>query len=101
MVGTHVQIAGGGTINFRSGALKLGFMPRPKKQQMIDIVTPFRITGTFNNPKVHLEGGGKGGRVIAEVVASPFNLIGQLFTGNKPKSKKEKPCVLPKRTKPK
>ena len=95
----NVQIAGGGTINFRNGGLKLAFMPRAKKQQLIEIVTPFRITGTFNNPKVHMEGG-KGGRAFAEVVALPFNLFGQIFTGNKPKSKKEKPCVLPKNTRP-
>ena len=96
----NVQIAGGGTINFRNGGLELAFMPRPKKQQLIDIVTPFRINGTFSNPKLHLEGG-KGGRVFAEALSLPFNLVGQLFTGNKPKSKKEKPCVLPKNTRPK
>ena len=64
--------------------LKLAFMPRAKTQQLIEIVTPFRITGTFSNPKVHLEGGGKGGRAFAEAVSLPFNLFGQIFTGNKP-----------------
>ena len=97
----NVQIAGGGTINFSSGALKLAFMPRPKKKQVIDIVTPFRISGTFSNPKVKLEGGGAGGRAFAEVVTLPVNLIGRLFTGNKPVQKKEKPCVLPNNSGPK
>jgi hypothetical protein len=96
----NVQIIGGGEINFVSGALRLSFMPRPKKKQMVDIVTPFRISGTFSNPKVKAEGS-KGGRAIAEVVALPLNLIGHLFTGSKPTRETEKPCVLPKNSGPK
>lgn len=96
----NVQIVGGGEINFVSGALDLSFMPRPKKKQMIDIVTPFRISGTFSDPKVETVGG-KGGRAIAEVVALPLNLIGHLFTGNKPIRETERPCVLPTNSGPK
>jgi hypothetical protein len=96
----NVQIVGGGEINFVSGALKLSFMPRPKKKQLVDIVTPFGISGTFSNPEVKAQVG-KGGRAIAEVVALPLNLIGHLFTGNKSIRETEKPCVLPKNSGPK
>lgn len=97
----NVQIVGGGRIDFNTGALQLEFAPRPKKRQLINIVTPFRINGTFSSPLVKLEGGGKAGRATAEIIASPFNLVGRLLTGDKLKQEGEKPCVLPTNSKPK
>ncbi|MEP3277528.1 MAG: AsmA-like C-terminal region-containing protein [Stappiaceae bacterium] len=96
----NVQIVGGGSINFKTGALGLSFMPRPKRKQAIDIVTPFSIDGTMQHPKV-IAHKGRGSRAFAEVVSMPINLIGRIFGGGKLVNPKQKPCRIPANRGPK
>lgn len=96
----NVQIVGGGTIDLRNEELNLSFIPRPKRTQAVDIVTPFTIKGKLGDPSVEL-GSSKTGRVISEIVALPFNLIGRILGGDNPVVDKAKPCRLPKTSGPK
>lgn len=91
----NVQIVGGGTIDLRTEQMNLSFIPRPKRAQVVDIITPFSIKGKLGDPSV-VPGGSKAGRVVSEVVALPFNLIGRILGGDNPVLDKAKPCRLPK-----
>ena len=93
----NVQIVGGGWIDFPDDTFELSFLPRPKRQQAVNVVSPFTLHGSFADPELKLEEG-KGARIVAEVVSLPFNLIGRLFTGNKPIDAGQRPCVLPTRS---
>ena len=96
----NVQVVGAGSINFRSGTLDLAFAPRAKRKQLVEIVSPFELHGTLKDPKLTVRDAGPG-RVVGEVLATPLNLIGHLFTGSKAIHPDAKPCSLPKNSKPK
>jgi len=96
----NVQVVGGGSVNFRSGALNLAFVPRAKRKQLVEIVSPFEIRGTFGKPELTVKEAGAG-RALGEIVATPLNLIGHLFTGSRAIDEDANPCRLPKNTKPK
>lgn len=91
----NVQVVGGGTIDLRNEELNLSFIPRPKRTQAVDIVTPFSIKGKLGDPSVEL-GSSRTGRIVSEIVALPFNLIGRILGGDNPVLDKAKPCRLPK-----
>ncbi|MES0809835.1 AsmA-like C-terminal region-containing protein [Roseibium sp. SCPC15] len=96
----NVQIVGAGSINFKSGALNLSFMPRAKRKQLVEIVSPFELKGTIAKPDLIVKDAGPG-RAVGEVVSLPLNLIGHIFRGSGEVDEKARPCVLPKNTKPK
>lgn len=96
----NVQVVGAGSVNFRSGALNLSFVPRAKRKQLVEIVSPFDLGGTLKAPKLTVHDAGPG-RAVGEVLATPLNLIGHIFTGSRAIDEDAKPCRLPKNTKPK
>ncbi|WJS05818.1 AsmA family protein [Roseibium aggregatum] len=96
----NVQIAGTGSIDFRSGALDLSFVPRAKRKQLIEIVSPFEVAGTLGSPELTVKNAGAR-RAVGEVAVLPFNLLGQIFAGSGPIDEKARPCVLPKNAGPK
>lgn len=96
----NVQIVGSGSINFRSGALNLSFLPRAKRRQLVEIVSPFELHGTISSPQLEVRDAGAG-RAIGEVASLPLNLLGHIFRGSGAVDEKAKPCVLPKNSTPK
>ncbi|CTQ55324.1 putative assembly protein [Roseibium album] len=95
----NVQIAGGGTVDLRKGALDLSFVPRAKSAALVEIVTTFAIRGPLANPEVVVLSGGGAGRAVAEVVTAPIGILGAIFSGSEAaeaEPAKSKPCVLPK-----
>ena len=70
------------------------FEPRAKSSAMVNIATPFLVTGPVGDPRVELQGGAAG-RVVGETLALPINLIGGLFGANRGSAKAEQPCVVP------
>ncbi|WP_420413498.1 AsmA-like C-terminal region-containing protein [Roseibium sp.] len=96
----NVQIVGGGSIDFRNGALNLAFLPRAKKKQLVQIVSPFEIKGTLKSPELIVKEAGAG-RAVGEVLSLPLNLLGHMFRGSGAIDEKARPCVIPKNTKPK
>lgn len=96
----NVQVVGAGSVNFRSGVLDLSFVPRAKRKQLVEIVSPFELGGTLKTPKLTVHDAGPG-RAVGEVLATPLNLIGHLFTGSRAIDEDARPCRLPRNTKPK
>ncbi|MCV0429192.1 MAG: AsmA-like C-terminal region-containing protein, partial [Roseibium sp.] len=96
----NVQIVGAGSINFKSGALNLSFMPRAKRKQLVEIVSPFELRGTLTKPDLIVQDAGPG-RAVGEIASLPINLIGHIFRGSGAVDEKARPCVLPKNSGPK
>jgi AsmA family protein len=96
----NVQIVGAGSVSFRTGALNLSFVPRAKRKQLVEIVSPFELHGTISAPDLEMKQAGPG-RAVGEVASLPFNLLGHIFQGSGAKDEKARPCVLPKNSKPK
>ncbi len=96
----NVQIVGGGSVDLRSETMDLSFVPRPKRKQVVDIVSPFSIKGHMGKPNLEVKQAGAG-RAIGETLSLPLNLLGRIFGGGGLIDEKAKPCVLPKATGPK
>jgi AsmA family protein len=96
----NVQIVGSGSVSFKTGALNLSFVPRAKRKQLVEIVSPFELHGTIDAPKLEMKQAGPG-RAVGEVASLPFNLLGHIFQGSGAKDEKARPCVLPTNSKPK
>ncbi|WP_306147740.1 MULTISPECIES: AsmA-like C-terminal region-containing protein [unclassified Roseibium] len=96
----NVQIVGGGSVNFKSGNLDLAFLPRAKKKQLVEIVSPFEIKGSLSDPELIVKDGGAG-RAMGEVLSLPINVLGHIFSGSGAIDKDARPCVIPKNTGPK
>lgn len=96
----NVQIVGGGSVNFKSGNLDLAFLPRAKKKQLVEIVSPFEIKGNLSDPEVIVKDGGAG-RAMGEVLSLPINVLGHIFSGSGAIDNDARPCVIPKNTGPK
>ncbi|MBO9426035.1 AsmA family protein [Labrenzia sp. R4_1] len=96
----NVQIVGGGSVNFKSGNLDLAFLPRAKKKQLVEIVSPFEIKGNLSDPELIVKDGGAG-RAMGEVLSLPINVLGHIFSGSGAIDKDARPCVIPKNTGPK
>ncbi|CTQ72666.1 hypothetical protein [Roseibium alexandrii] len=63
----NVQIVGGGSVNFKNGNLDLAFLPRAKKKQLVEIVSPFEIKGNLLDPELIVKDSGAG-RAMGEVL---------------------------------
>lgn len=96
----NVQINGGGTVDFRNGTLDLAFLPRAKKKQLVQIVSPFEIKGKLASPELIVKDAGAG-RAVGEVLSLPLNFLGHMFRGSGAIDEKARPCVIPKNSKPK
>ncbi|EEE44839.1 AsmA family protein [Roseibium alexandrii] len=95
-----VQVVGSGQVNLKADTLKLGFLPRPKRKQLVEIVSPFELEGPIGKPKLTVRDAGAG-RAIGEVLSMPLSLLGKIFQGTGPVDETAKPCVLPKTGGPK
>lgn len=73
-----VQVRGAGFIDFEKNAIGMTFRPWPLRPQLVDIVKPFRITGSLSSPQLHMEGATVA-KVAAEVITFPLNLVGTLI----------------------
>lgn len=91
----NVQIVGGGTINLRKNTLDLAFVPRAKRRQLVEIVSPFELKGAIGKPELIVKNAGAG-RAIGEALSLPLNLLGHMFGGSGQVDKDAKPCRLPK-----
>ncbi len=96
----NVQIVGGGDIDFRKGTLDLSFLPRAKKKQLVQIVSPFELKGDLKAPDLIVKDAGAG-RAVGEVLSFPLNFLGHVFQGSGAIDQAHKPCVIPKNTGPK
>ncbi len=89
----NVQIVGAGDIDLPADTIALSFNTRPKRQQLVDVATPFSVSGKLSEPVVELAPGVKSGRAVTEALTLPFNVLGLLLP--KAQSKEpHRPCVV-------
>jgi len=96
-----VQAVGVGSLDIRKDRIDMRFQPRPKVKEVVEIVSPFTVTGPLNAPHIKLDKGGVARRVVGGTLALPLNLIGSIFTRNRQKEADHKPCILKKKNQPK
>jgi hypothetical protein len=89
----NVQIVGAGDIDLPADSIALSFNTRPKRPNLVDVATPFSVSGKLSEPIVKVDPGVKGGRVVSEALTLPFNVLGLLLP--KAQSKEpHQPCVV-------
>jgi hypothetical protein len=89
----NVQVVGAGNIDLAADSIALSFSTRPKRPELIDVATPFSVSGKLTEPVIEIAPGAKVGRVARETLTLPFNLLGLL---RPPARLKEthRPCVV-------
>jgi uncharacterized protein involved in outer membrane biogenesis len=77
----NVQLRGTGTIDLARDRLNLTFTPRPLREQLLQVVTPFRVRGPIDAPSVAVAGGtgSIAGRAVAETLTLPLNVLRALL----------------------
>ncbi|MEZ5862143.1 MAG: AsmA-like C-terminal region-containing protein [Geminicoccaceae bacterium] len=77
----NVQLRGSGTIDFNRDRLDLSFQPRPLREQLLQVVTPFRVRGSIDAPEIRVAGGTSrlAGRAVAETLTLPLNVLRALL----------------------
>ncbi len=89
----NVQVVGAGDIDLAADSIALSFTTRPKRHELVDVATPFSVSGKLSEPVVKIAPGVKAGRVASETLTLPFNVLGLLLPH--PRSKeKHRPCVV-------
>jgi len=71
-----IQMIGKGSINLSNDTIDIGVQPHPKRHQLIELGTPFTITGPLSDPKLTTHGTGL--RAVGEAVLLGQNLLGTL-----------------------
>ncbi len=75
----NVMAVGAGDINFARETLDVRIRPSAKQRNLIELATPFAITGNLANPSVAASTTGGAARALARVALSPVNLLGPLL----------------------
>jgi hypothetical protein len=88
---TQVQLVAGGRVDFPADHLEIHFEPRPLRPGLMDVVTPFTISGPLAAPE--LETGPVLGRVFAETATLPVRPLGLLLKGLARRETDREPCV--------
>jgi hypothetical protein len=91
----RVRVDGAGTIDLNEATVALRFQPRPKRHELIEVVTPFRITGPLMHPAVELAPSDVAGRAAIEVLTAPLRALGGLLPGRPSKAAWQPCAVLP------
>lgn len=71
-----IQMLGKGSVNLRNDTINISVDPLPKRRQLIELGTPFTITGPLSDPKLTTRGTGL--RAVGEVAFWGQNLLGTL-----------------------
>ena len=89
----NVQVVGAGDIDLAADSIALSFTTRPKRRELIDVATPFSVSGKLTEPVVEIAPGVKAGRVAKETLTLPFNVLGLLLPRAR-SEEKHRPCVV-------
>ncbi len=89
----NVQVVGAGKIDLAADSIALSFTTRPKRPELIDVATPFSVSGKLTEPVVEIAPGVKAGRVAREALTLPFNVLGLLLPRAHSEDK-HRPCVV-------
>jgi uncharacterized protein involved in outer membrane biogenesis len=75
----NVIAAGGGYIDFARETLDVRIRPSAKHSRMVELATPFAITGSLAHPSVEVSATGATARTLGRIIVSPVNLLGSLL----------------------
>ena len=75
----NVIAAGGGYIDFARETLDARIRPSAKHNRMVELATPFAITGSLAHPSVEVSATGATARILGRIIVSPVNLLGSLL----------------------
>jgi len=89
----NVRVIGAGDIDLASDSIALSFTTRPKRHELVDVVTPFSVSGKLSEPVVNIVSGVVAKRVAEEILMAPFNVLGLLLPHARSKEK-HPPCVV-------
>ena len=89
----NVLVIGNGDLDLAADSMALSFTTRPKKQELVDVATPFTVSGKLSAPELEIAPGVKSGRVVGEVLTAPFNVLGLLLPRAASEDKRQ-PCVV-------
>ncbi len=76
----NVRAEGTGDMDFGDENLDIDVSPRAKRRRLIAIVTPFEIEGPMTGPSVIVSKRSGAKRAIGQILVSPINLLGSIFT---------------------
>lgn len=91
----NVQVIGVGSLDIQKDAVNMNFQPRAKTSQLVDIATPFQISGKLSNPSVNVQSGAAAGRAVAETLLLPLNALSAIFSAGASQKADHKPCQIP------
>jgi len=89
----NVQVIGAGEIDLSANSIELSFTTRPKRHELVDVATPFSVSGKLSEPVVNIASGVIPKRAAEEILTLPFNILGLLLPHARSKEK-HRPCVV-------
>ncbi len=89
----NVQLVGRGGVDLHDNTLRINFKPHPLREGLINIVTPFSVSGKLESPKVTI---GRPldlvGRVVVEALELPVRPLDLLLRNLSPEQRSHPPC---------
>ena len=89
----NVQVFGAGDIDLAADSIALSFTTRPKRHELVDVATPFSVSGKLSEPVVNVASNVIVKRAAEEFLALPFNVLGLLLPPAH-SMKMHPPCVV-------
>jgi len=75
----NVIASGEGSIDLARETIDLRIRPRAKQRRMVELPTPFAITGSLADPQIVASTTGATARSLGRVVMTPINVLGSLL----------------------
>ena len=89
-----VRSAGTGNIDLPDEELDILVDPKPKRRQLVDFTTPYRIHGDLRDPSITIDKTDLAAQKVGDLIFSPVNALGSLFsTVTNDGSDTDNPCL--------
>ncbi len=89
-----VRSAGTGNIDLPDEELDILVDPKPKRRQLVDFTTPYRIHGDLRDPSITIDKTDLAAQKVGDLIFSPVNALGSLFsTVTNGGSDMDNPCL--------
>ncbi|MEJ2085999.1 MAG: AsmA-like C-terminal region-containing protein, partial [Acidobacteriota bacterium] len=90
---SSLRAAGRGNIDLSDGMVELKLTPRPKRRTFLYLATPVRVSGTVDDPDIHVTAGGLAGTAF-RIYAWAFTVYREIFRKPLPRDGSDI-CVSP------
>ena len=75
-----VRSAGSGSIDLPDEEVDILVDPEPKRRQLVDFTTPYRIHGDLRDPSITINKTDLAAQKVGDLIFSPINALGSLFS---------------------